>query len=169
MDAEAWIALTAVLLSLFSIALHLVLRAHDRREERQTSVISALQGEREALSFEAHRITTRGWPKRSEERGQVRDALCLAFIFETSDRSRALVYEALKKASDEDRAELVLLLNRLIRIFRDLERQPEWDLHRAWPKIAILGQALDDAAITEHARKYLQNGIDTRRAAKQDS
>jgi hypothetical protein len=163
MDTDNWTALGAFAVSLFSIALHLWLRWSDQKTARHASVISAQQGTKEAVGYEAHRIATDGWPKDRKERARIREALCLAFVFEPSDRSRALIYEAVKKADADDKSDLVRQLTSLISTFRNLERDTEWDLHRAWPKIAILGTALGAPDITTSAKQALQEGIDARK------
>lgn len=163
MSASSWIALGALAVSLISIALSLWLRSRDQKKASHASLLAALQGSKEAVGYEAHRIRTDGWPKDPSERAQVREALCLAFIFERSDRSRALILDALKTASRADRQRLVTLLEDLISTFSELEREPEWDLHRAWPKIAILGMALEAPAIRTSAKRALREGIDTRK------
>jgi len=105
MEASDWIAIAAVLVA---IVLPLTLRFYDQRNAQQirrndqeharrTNMVRALQGEKESVGYEAYRIATEGWPSSASERAEIRDALCLAAIFEGSGRTQAMVYRALKR------------------------------------------------------------------------
>ncbi len=161
MQTADWISLSAAAIALFSIALHLVLRELDRREARHQGVIAALQGEKEAVGYEAYRLVVSGWPEDPAERRQVCDALCLAFVFERSDRSRALIAGAVDKAAQDERSTVSQSLTQISHLFENVEAhntessRGEWDLHRAWPKIAILGRMLRADEVVTAAEKRL--------------
>jgi hypothetical protein len=158
MTSSDWISLFAALIALSSIAVHLLLRASDKREARHTSVITALQGDKEAVGYEAHRLAEIGWPIRPDEQRQVLDALCLAFIFERSDRTRALIYKALKAAPPSGAAQIDRVLQTLVSVFADAEAHGvDWRLHRAWRRLEMLGTLFDAPAIADAARSHLDS------------
>ena len=160
MQTADWISLAAAAAAAFSIVLHLVLRNRDLRAARHQSVIAALQGAKEAVGYEAYRLVVSGWPKDAKERQQVCDALCLAFIFERSDRSRALIAGAVTKADHAERSAMSLALTRLLQVFEEAASltstsgRAEWDLHRAWPKVAMLGRMLGANEVVVAAERY---------------
>ena len=158
MEASDWIALFAAVVALASVALHLWLRRVDKEEGRHTSVMTALQGEKEAVGYEAYRIGEKGWPQRLEEREQLRDGLCLAFIFERSDRTRAMIYRALKRYPKAQHPELEATLTKLLAVFEDAQKLGfDWDLHRGWDRLAMLGKMLNVPHVAEMATQRLKS------------
>ncbi|GAA1032098.1 hypothetical protein GCM10009557_29510 [Virgisporangium ochraceum] len=157
MNASDWIALFAAAVALGSVALHLWLRRLDQQEAQHTSVMTALQGEKEAVGYEAYRIGAKGWPQRLDEREQLRDALCLAFIFEGSDRTRAMIYRALKEYPRPGHPELEETLTKLLAVFEEADDLGvDWDLHRGWKRLAMLGKMLGAAHVAETATRRLR-------------
>lgn len=158
MEPSDWISIAATVIAGGSVALHLILRRADKREARHTSVITALQGEKEAVGYEAYRLSESGWPGGLEERKQLLDALCLAFIFERSDRTRALIYRALQNSPAGERTQIENALNKFVAVFADAEgNEVDWDLHRAWNRLAMLGRLLDFDHLADRATQHLEN------------
>ncbi|MEV2227896.1 hypothetical protein AB0H69_04805 [Streptomyces phaeochromogenes] len=113
MSVSDVIAIAAVGISLAT----LTLRHFDRRQDRKDSVIKALQGEKEAVAYQAYLVTVNGWPSRRSDRTDLRNALCLAGVFGSSDRTRALVHQALRKHPQDEIAEVRNVLDHLEEIF----------------------------------------------------
>jgi hypothetical protein len=168
MRPSDWIALLAVLVALSSLALNLLLRRADKREAQHTSVITALQGDKAAVGYEAYRIGRDGWPPSSSEREQRREALCLAFIFERSDRTSAMVYSAMRRYPDAHRAELEKTLHHLYVSFEEAqELDVDFDLRRGWERLAMLARMLKVPHIAEAAMRRLDARA-VRRSSRSD-
>jgi hypothetical protein len=164
MKASDWIALAAVVIALSSAVLHLVLRRADRQESRHTNVITALQGDKEAVGYEAYRIGEEGWPEPSDEREQVRDALCLALVFESSDRTRAMIHSALRSYPRDRHEELGQTLLKILAVFDDAQALgPDWDLRRGWRRLVMLGTMLDIPEVVQAATGGLHTSEEIRR------
>jgi hypothetical protein len=129
-------ALAAVIISVFS----LILRQFDQRRSQQASVIKALQGEKESVGYEAYRITINGWPPREEQRSPLRDALCLAGVFERSDRTRAMIYAALRLHPKAEEHRIKEVLRRIQTMFDQFGKQ--LDLKRGQDRLDGLCLAL---------------------------
>jgi hypothetical protein len=96
MNAKDYASIIAVILSLIAFILSL------RRERRasQESIIKALQGDKEAVMYVAYKATSPKWRKRLQNatfREDVTTAMGLAWVADSSDRSRALVFAALRQ------------------------------------------------------------------------
>jgi hypothetical protein len=81
----------------FSLVSFFYARIQEWRASR-TSVIKALQGEKEAVAYVAYQVETGRWDerlKKSKFRKDLITALCLAFAVEGADRAKALVFAAL--------------------------------------------------------------------------
>lgn len=76
--------------------LSLVLTLRDKRRQKHEALISALQGEKEAVAFIAFQLRHHRWGHRKSERLELLSALVVAWIFEKSDRARAMIHNALK-------------------------------------------------------------------------
>src|SRR5687768_8987396 len=97
METSDYIAAAAALLSL--AALLFTWYAH--RNTQHTELLKALQGERESIAFAAYSIGRGRAPRSRKRRQDLIRSLCLAALFESSDRSRALIYEALIKLAEK--------------------------------------------------------------------
>lgn len=98
MQAKDWIALAALSVSLISLALTL----YERIRSEHSSIVKALQGDKENIAFTALKVSNKQWPSSPFAERYTDDviaALCLAWIMEGSDRARALVLSALKELS----------------------------------------------------------------------
>jgi len=98
MQAKDWIALAALGVSLISLTVTL----YERVRSEHSSIVKALQGDKENIAFTALKISNKQWPGSpfaDRYTDDVIAALCLAWIMEGSDRARALVLTALKELS----------------------------------------------------------------------
>jgi hypothetical protein len=127
--------------------------------------VKALQGEKESIGYEAHRIATGSWPTSVDERAEIRDALCLAAIFEGSDRSQAIVYRALKQHPSEEREQLKEAIVRIVDMFDDAERaEADMDLDRGWRRLKALSKVLRFDDVTAIAEAHIRAGHTARKA-----
>ena len=100
MEAKDWTSVAALILSILSLIITQLEKLRTRRE----TVIKSLQGEKETVAYIAYQISRGKWPSNpSDEEAidQVITSLCFAWVFESSNRARALVLAALKKMNDE--------------------------------------------------------------------
>jgi hypothetical protein len=74
------------------------------RAAEHNEVLKALQGEKEAIGYIAFQIAEGGveLPKDAKRRKEVITGLCLAPVFEGSDRSRVLVFAALRRICEHE-------------------------------------------------------------------
>lgn len=91
-------------------------------EEKQAihdEMVKALQDEKESVAYIAVRVREQGLPgDNKERRAQLLMALYLAMLFQRADRSRALVYSALRDSCQKEyRKEVMETLKRLIEDF----------------------------------------------------
>ena len=118
MGASEWLAMVAVTVSIFSI----IFAVFQWRKANRSEEIKALQGEKEAVAYVAHKIAFKGLPRGRIYREQLLESLCLAAVFERSDRSRALIYSALRRYLNEnDHKRVTHYLNRMNETFTDFE------------------------------------------------
>ena len=69
-----------------------------RQAQAHNDRVKALQGEKEAVAYVAYQVREIGLPDDEEHRSELLASLCLAAIFTKSDRTRALVLSALRRA-----------------------------------------------------------------------
>lgn len=81
--------------------LSLFLTILDKRRQKHEALISALQGEEEAVAFVAFQLRHRKWGRRRAERLELLSALVVAWIFEHSDRAQAMIHSAVKAVQAE--------------------------------------------------------------------
>jgi hypothetical protein len=124
MSTSDVIAGIAVLIASATLAFHISNRRADARRAiaaarsaRQEDLIRALQGDMASVGYEAYRVGTDGWPESPAESRALCDALCLSAVFEKSDRSRALIYRALRKIPPQHAEDLRATIDELERIF----------------------------------------------------
>lgn len=93
-----WIA---VITSSAALVLSLVTFFRGQLRERKASdesVVKALQGEKEAVMYVAHKTASPKWQHRLQNetfRNDVITAMCLAWLAESSDRAKAIIFAAL--------------------------------------------------------------------------
>ena len=94
-------------------------QARQQEQQEHNEIVEALQGEKETVAYIAVRVREQGLPDDNKERrGQLLMALYLAMIFQHADRSRALVFSALRSSYQEEyRKEHMETLKRLIEDF----------------------------------------------------
>jgi hypothetical protein len=86
--AKTAIAAVAVVISSTSLVI-------TRREQRR-SIVKALQGERESIALIAYRLYQEPESLHQDVANETVNALCMAWLFESSDRARAMVLAALR-------------------------------------------------------------------------
>ncbi len=91
----------------------------EERQARHNEMVKALQEEKESVAYIAVRVREEGLPDDNKERrAQLLMALYLAMLFEHANRSRALVFSALRDACQKEyRKEVMETLQRLINDF----------------------------------------------------
>jgi len=116
--AKIYVPLISSLISLISVSiafLSLRYARRDRREQQraaaadalrreQEGLFTALQGEKEAVGFMALQLSREPQLVTDSNRTRLFSALCLAFVFESSSRARALVLKTLQKFSADSEA-----------------------------------------------------------------
>jgi hypothetical protein len=89
------IAAAALIIAFVSFVLTVV----ERNRTQQDAIIKALQGEKESVAYIALQISKREgfWQGKEDD---IIDSLVLAWVYERSDRSRAILLAALKKLKE---------------------------------------------------------------------
>ena len=136
MDTSDWIALGALTVALFSALFSFI----QWRRTSQEALVKALQGDKAAIAFAADWVANNGLPRKRAYRSQLLNALCLAAVFESSDRARAWVYGALRRYRDEYHWELEEKLNAIEETFGGSE--DILDLKRGVNRLTQLREAL---------------------------
>ncbi|MFE0252342.1 hypothetical protein [Streptomyces sp. NPDC059010] len=121
--ASSAAAIVAVILSVISLVSRRTdrreaerLREADQREARRESVVRALLGEKESVAYEAYSIIEHGWSTMDDEGNRDRlNALCLAAVFERSDRAKSLIFRALDNYPQK--REIKEVIDKLMRVF----------------------------------------------------
>jgi hypothetical protein len=114
--AKNYVPLISAVISLVSVSIALTALRYSRQNRReqqrvaeldalrrqQDGLMAALQGEKESVGFMALQLARD--PKLINESNQTRllSALCLAFVFESSSRARALVLKTLRNLSSDN-------------------------------------------------------------------
>lgn len=149
-----WIAAGAILLSVISLVITLWTSHRQHYEETRieaiareaairTSVLSALQGEKESVAFTALHFSKAGLPADPEYREQVILALIQAAIFTSSDGARAIVLGVLADGLKEHKEEISLAVELLQERFKLLKSKvPKLDLERRQARLEMIKQAL---------------------------
>ncbi len=111
--AKTYVPLISALISLVSVSIAFMALHYSRQERReqqrvaeldalrrqQESLLAALQGEKEAVGFMALQMAREPRLVNDSNRTRLFSALCLAFVFESSSRARALVLKTLRTFS----------------------------------------------------------------------
>lgn len=118
-NVTAFIAAYAALVATFNFAWPRIQEWKDAR----AAIFKALQGEKESIAEVAHKVTQEAWDKQLSKdkfRNRLIAALSMAFIFESSDRSKAYVIDALQHIANINstyKCEIVESLDGIERIF----------------------------------------------------
>ena len=75
----------------------------DKQAQAHNDRVKALQGQKEAVAYVAYQVQEIGLPDDEEHRSELLASLCLAAIFTKSDRTRALVLSALRRAWEDEK------------------------------------------------------------------
>ena len=110
------------------------LAALEERRARHNEIVNALQGEKESVAYVAFQVREEGLPDDKERRAQLLTALYLAILFQHADRTRALVFSALRDSYHKEHGEEVM--ETLRRLKRDFTRYKN-DLGAAQQKLAV--------------------------------
>jgi hypothetical protein len=98
-QTNAAIAFVAVVLSIIALV-----NSHIQgKKAEHDQVLKALQGEKEAVAYIAYKLANgrMALPEKEKEQHDIIEGLCLAAIFSSADRTRVLVYEALRFLKDD--------------------------------------------------------------------
>ncbi len=139
-DTSNTIASVAVVISLGSFALTYL----QVRRARHNSMIRALQGDKEAVGFIAYKLSKGKIKWLARRRSEVLEALCLATIFEGSDQSLALIYDALSSLKRECNEEINATIHTIENRFDNYRELV--DLDRGMRRLDLLKKALNTAA-----------------------
>jgi hypothetical protein len=161
--AKVYVPLISALISLVSVSiafLALYYSRQDRREQQgaadadalrreQESLFAALQGEKEAVGFMALQLAREPRLVTDSNRNRLFSAMCLAFVFESSSRARALVLRALQNFSREDEGYRVItgILEEVETDFRAYESEiGQKELTKYFDRLGNLKKALRGSA-----------------------
>ena len=133
---EAWIALCALVISVASF----VMTISERKRAAEETRIRALQGEKEAVAYEAYLIGIEGPPSAPRLRKALTNSLVLMGVIESSDRARSLVYGALIRVQKEYPEEVRQALDHIEQNFKQYEEV--LDLERGNRRLESLRIAL---------------------------
>ena len=154
-DTSDYIAAVAAVISLVA----LLFTSYAYRVAQHTEMLKALQGERESIAFAAYSIGRGRAPRSKKRRQDLIRSLCLAALFESSDRSRALIYEALVKLAEKHDDEIRPIVDDLERLLNRIGTEAELDVRRGEDRLAQLRKALGDKRqlISEQQPNLAQN------------
>jgi hypothetical protein len=114
--ADIYVPLISAVISLVSVLIALTALRYsrqDRREQQrvaeldalrrqQDGLMAALQGEKESVGFMALQLARDPTLINESNRTRLLSALCLAFVFESSSRARALVLRTLRQLAGDN-------------------------------------------------------------------
>jgi hypothetical protein len=137
--AKVYVPLISALISLVSVSIAFMTVYYSRRDRRerqraaqvdavrreQESLLAALQGEKEAVGFMALQLAREPQLVTESNRPRLFSAMCLAFVFESSSRARALALKALRNFSRDSDARRVIteILDEVANDFRAYEAE----------------------------------------------
>jgi hypothetical protein len=136
----------AVIAAIISLAA-LLFTWYAHRTAQYAEVLKALQGEREAIAFAAYTIGRGRVPRSKRRREDLIRSLCLAALFESSDRSRALIYEALITLAKGYSDEVWPIVEDLDRLIARMGNDAELDVNRGKARLDQLKRALGDKRV----------------------
>jgi hypothetical protein len=114
--AKIYVPLISAVISLVSVSIALTALRYSRQDRRdqqrvveldalrrqQEGLMAALQGEKESVGFMALQLARDPQLINESNRTRLLSALCLAFVFESSSRARALVLKTLRNLSGDN-------------------------------------------------------------------
>jgi hypothetical protein len=139
MDTSDIVATGAAIISLGSLLFSWLVY----RQTQHAEMLRALQGEKEAVGYMAFSLSEGRLPRSPRRRREILKSLCLAAVFEGSDRSRVLVYEALRRHARHDDDEVKEIVDSIESRFADMSELA--DLNRGQRRLAALKAALAKA------------------------
>lgn len=147
-DVKTATSVLAVALS--SLSLWLTLR--DKKRERRSALYSALQGEKQAISYAALRLHRNPDYVPPEERSDLVAALTLSWVMESSDRVHALILAAFRRLATSDRQAVDDAIAQLDEIFALYGNTPDADIERGKKRLEKLRGALSGLQNSEGPR-----------------
>ncbi|MGB7208771.1 MAG: hypothetical protein WBD27_08955 [Pyrinomonadaceae bacterium] len=118
----------------------------DAHRREQEALLAALQGEKESVGFMALELLRNQSLITDANRDRIFTVLCLAFVFDSSSRVRALVSKTLKKFSADTKAKPIIIEN-LLNLEKDFEIYEkeigEKELTKYIDRIKLLKNRLD--------------------------
>ena len=162
-DASAVAATASAVIAVFALGFGF----YQYFERRRQQLLIDLQGDKEAVAAVATRVRRGKLPWRKRDRRELLEAMCLATVFESSGRSRSLLYAALAKAMtrQESRKEIITNVEDITTVIT--RNSPYTDLARAHRRLFALRAALsinDDLRIrVERVDAYLTQPDDKKK------
>jgi hypothetical protein len=120
-ELKDWVAVLALIISVLSY----LNTWQEKERSRKEAVVKSLLGEKETVAHMAYKISNKEWPASpadADARDEVIASLCFAWIFESSNRARALVLAALKEMNEGYHDQIGSLLERIALQFSDYAR-----------------------------------------------
>ena len=133
-------ATSVLAVALSSLSLWITLR--DKKRERRSALYSALQGEKQAISYAALRLHRNPAFVPSQERADLVAALTLSWVMESSDRVHALILAAFRRLAASDRQAVDEAISQLDEIFDLYGNTPDADIERGKRRLEKLRGAL---------------------------
>ena len=161
--AEVYVPLATAVISLVATIVALLALSYSRRDRaesqraleldalrrQQDALLSSLQGDKEAVGFMALQLVRDPQLVTDANRTRLFCALCLAFVFESSSRARALILKALQTFAAEEpgAVEIRGILSEMETDFRAYEQEIGKDeLTKYFDRIHKLRAALPTGA-----------------------
>ena len=141
-EVSAWMAIAAVLVSLVALGYSY----QQSKAAEHNEILKALQGEKESVGFMALQLIQDPKLTTSANRERLYAALCLAFVFESADRARALVLRALQKSAQntQDRDTIIAIIKDVRTNFINYEAAMESDgLQKYYPRLDRLEASIN--------------------------
>jgi hypothetical protein len=170
--ADVYVPLATAAISLVAIVTALVTLSLSRRDRREAqralaadasrreeeALLAGLHGDKEAVGFLALQLSREPHLVTDANRTRLCCALCLAFVFESSSRTRALVLSALQKIATafDGRRAIDAILDEMRDDFRGYEVElGEIDLQQYIRRITKLRQALNRAPLEARVKELV--------------
>lgn len=117
------------------------------RRNQQEEIFAALQGEKESIGFMALQLSRNPELVSSENRDAILSSLCLAYVFNSSSRARALSLKALRVFSEKfDSYEVVLeILQEIKSNFAEYQKLTKDDTSKYKDRLGVLTDVLEEA------------------------
>jgi hypothetical protein len=139
--AKTAIAAVAVVISITS----LVITLREKRRDQRRSIVKALQGERESIALIAYRLYQEPESLHQDVANETVDALCMAWLFESSDRARAMVLAALRALKPWHEKRIQAVRTNLQGIADAYAKTPEGEVSKGQTRLKQLESALSQS------------------------